>query len=147
MNKVSLSQLNVKWYLFRDALIQLLGSPKRAEMVLGAMRLQATYGSCFASARFLAGQAFSSEKSWDRLLRVLAEEKLVWKTRRQRPDGTLGTNLVNFLPLWQRLVKALGRILGAGKLKIYKRLITHSYLLYKFSLEGVYGEVEISSLK
>lgn len=89
----------------RGPLKALLGNWKRVEMVLEGMRLQATMGRCFASARHLAGVAWANEKTWDRCLAKLRSHELVEVARLVRQDNTLATNLVDFSALWTWLLK------------------------------------------
>ena len=146
MTSISVSMLNVKWHLIRDVLIQQLGSPHRAEMVLRAMKLQAWYGECFASAHFLAGQAFRGEKCWDRCLATLRAHGLVKTRRRIRDNGQQGTNSIDFTLLWRYLVKVMGSLLKKGRTRLFKRVRLKKYLLFKFSVNWRYGEVAIYKL-
>lgn len=146
MSSISTDVLFVKWFLLRDALITLLGSPHRAEMTLQALKLQAVYGKCFASARFLGGQAFHSEKCWDRCLARLRDAELVKTYRRIRPGGTLGTNVTDLRPLWRYLLEALGDLLKKGRTRLFGVLRTRTYILFKFSANWRYGEVVVHPL-
>lgn len=143
MSRIPFSQLVVKWHFLRDSLICILGSPHRAEMALGAMKLQAYYGECYASSYFLAAQAFRGEKCWDRLLRRLRELDMVRTRRRIRPDGKHGTNLIDLTRLWEYLKKALGKMMEDLRVKIFKVLHAKGYLLYKASVGLVYTETLI----
>jgi len=146
MHSIPVSVLNVKWYLLRDVLIQQLGSPHRAEMVLSAMRIQGWYGECYASASFLAGQAFRGEKCWDRCLAKLRRHGLVETHRRIRPNGQQGTNSIDFTLLWRHLARILGSLLNKGRTRLFKRVRLEKYLLFKFSVNYHYGEVAIYPL-
>lgn len=115
MASIPLSTLQRKHHLIRDALGGMLGSWKRVEMVLVALRLQAYYDKpCYASARFLAGSAFANEKTWDRALAQLRKHGLVRVGHRTRRSGYRSTNSVDLTPLWQRLVRLLQQALYAA---------------------------------
>jgi len=143
MLRIPFSQLVVKWHFLRDSLICILGSPHRAEMVLGAMKIQAYYGECFASARYLGAQAFRGEKSWDRLLCRLRELDLVRTRRRIRVDGKQGTNVTDLTRLWEYLKKALGKMMEEVKIRIYHLLRARGYIRYKAQVNGAYTEVVV----
>jgi len=91
------------WQLLYPLLLSMLGTPKRAEMVKEALRIQAITGECFASARYLAGAGLGSEKTWDRLVGRLKAAKLIRVIRLTRPDGTKSVNLLDFSALWNIL--------------------------------------------
>jgi len=81
----------------------------KAELVLEAMKLEAYYGECFASARFFihekAGRSKNSQTIWYRIIAKLGD--LVEKKRRRRPNKTLGTNLLRFEKLFKLLLSLL----------------------------------------
>lgn len=117
MASIPLSTLQRKHHLIRDALGGMLGSWKRVEMVLTALQMQAYYGRpCFASARFLAGSALCSEKTWDRALARLRAHGLALVRHRRRRSGYRSTNSVDLTPLWQRLVRLLQQALFKASL-------------------------------
>ena len=82
---------------------------KRVEMVMAAIRLQATTGQCFAGARFLGASGFGSEKTWDRTISHLRSLGLVQTTRLVREDGRQSTNLADFSALWALLLSLLSQ--------------------------------------
>lgn len=88
-------------------LCKLLGSPNRAEMTKKALLLQALTGKCFASARYLAGAGFSSEKTWDRCLAYLKSKGWAETARTRRPNGYDSVNLIDLRELWKLLIKIL----------------------------------------
>lgn len=88
--------------------------PRRADMVINAMRIQA-FGECFASAAFLASHARASEKTWDRTLGYLKVARLVSVKRLHRENGEQSTNLTDFSRLFLAIVKALR--LGAKRFR------------------------------
>ena len=73
------------------------------------MRLQAWYGTCFASARFLGHQGAISNKAFLRTLRLLRSKGLVSVKRRVRRNGTQGTYETDFRELWRWLREAVKR--------------------------------------
>lgn len=108
--------------LLHEVLGHVLGSYRSASMVILGMRLQAHYGVCFASARFLGeaggrerlpwelcppGREYAERKRWYRALRQLKHWGVVRVQRRIRPDGSCGTNVVDFGGLWVWLRKHL----------------------------------------
>lgn len=80
---------------------------KRVEMMMEALRLQATLGHCFASADYLASHGWGSRKTWDRSLARLRSHELVTTERLYREDGTQSTNLADFSGLWTLILKLL----------------------------------------
>lgn len=80
---------------------------KRVEMVLEALRLQATRGKCYASAKYFGGVGFASEKTWDRTIAWLRSHFLVSTERLYREDGTQSTNLADFSSLWALILAVL----------------------------------------
>lgn len=88
---------------------ELLGSHSRAEMVVVALAIQMFAGSCYASARFIAGRTCRTGTCWDRCLARLRELDLVRTWRLQRPDGHLSTNLIDLRRLWELLLKLLAQ--------------------------------------
>ena len=48
-----------------------------------------------------------SEKTWDRVLKFLKQEKLVIVSRLQRRGGRHATNLIDFYPLWSIIIRLL----------------------------------------
>ncbi len=107
MSSIPVSTLLRKSPQVRPILIEILGSPKRANMALLAMRLQAYYGKCYASAGFIAAETRACEKTWDRCLARMKATDLVKVRRRIRPNGTQGTNQVDLARLWQALLRIL----------------------------------------
>lgn len=87
-------------------LLCLLGSKKKAEVLKEALRLQATRGECFPSARYLAGYAHCSEKTVDRCFAQLRTMGLLRTYRTSRVGGTLSVNLLDLERLW-RAIQAL----------------------------------------
>ena len=83
------------------------GKWKRVDMAMAAIRLQATRGQCFASAKYLASHGFASEKTWDRCLARLRSLCLVWTERLYRPDGSQSVNLTDFSMLWALILRLL----------------------------------------
>jgi len=94
-------------------------SPQQADVIMMVLRLHLISGVCFASARYLGGINLS-EKGVDRLVKRLSSNGLLEKSRVVRPDGTLGTNVLNPSPLLQLLKKALGALF-----KIPKGVVWH----------------------
>jgi len=91
---------------------QLLGSPKRAEMVKAALRLQACSRHSFASAKYLAAAGLGSEKTWDRCLAQLRKLGLVDTIRTNRLNGQQSVNLLDLRKLWKYIQKLLIPITG-----------------------------------
>lgn len=103
-------------------------SPKRAEMLRYALKVQVLRGLAFCSAKRYAGLAFksgtmitgkkqpvsgfASEKTWDRCLAFLKEHDLVDVERLQKLNGQYSVNLINFRKLWQLLLKLLAGSVG-----------------------------------
>ena len=108
--------LNKHWLLCQDLLRQRFRSPNtkkpflRADMILGALRIQGTYGSNFASAKVLASNVRGSASTWDRLLVDLRAMKLVRTRRLMRANGTEATNEIDLTPLWEWLWAILAKI-------------------------------------
>lgn len=123
-----------------DALYQILvaftGSPKRAEMLRYALKVQALNGLAFCSAKRYAGQAipdrqgFASEKTWDRLLSFLKAEGLVKVERLYKFNGKQSVNLINFVRLWRLLLKLLAHRIGS--------LIQHIKGVFFIKLSGAW---------
>lgn len=84
-------------------MVKLLGSPKQAEMVREALRLQALFGWCFPKAQTLADKGLASEKTWDRCLGFLRERGWARTWRLYRQDGTQSVNLLDLGGLWEVL--------------------------------------------
>lgn len=103
----------------RGVLISCQLSPNQADVVMMVLRLHLISGVCFASARYLGGVCLS-EKGVDRLVKKLSNKGLLKKKRILRPNGTLGTNVLNPSPLLQLLKKALGRLLNLPKVAAWQ---------------------------
>ncbi len=101
------SELFNQWTQVHGLLCGLLGTWKRAEMVMEGLRLQATRGKCYASARHLASAGFGHKKTWDRVLSLLRSQDLVTTARLMRLNRSLSTNLTDFSLLWSLLLKLL----------------------------------------
>lgn len=102
-----------RWDEVSDLLLGLSGSPKWAEMIREALRLQAWSGLSFASAAYLAEKALANEKTWDRCLRWLREQGLVASWRLHRTNGEQSTNLLDLTRLWEMLLQLLRRTVRA----------------------------------
>ncbi len=138
---------------------------KRVEMILTALRLQAFYGRCIASAGYLAndpkrnkawrerrglptsvrssGPLCGDEKSWDRLLFILRSYGLVTTTRLKRDNGQLGVNLIDLRGLWFTLIRRLGRLLFETGAKIFQVIQSRWSLRWKVRLSTGYSEIVI----
>lgn len=109
-------------------LITFTGSPKRAEMLRYALKVQALRGLAFCSAKRYAGQAmpgrkgFACEKTWDRLLAFLKEKDLVDVERLHKFNGKQSVNLINFLKLWLMLLKLLAASIDSLVSHVGRRL-------------------------
>jgi hypothetical protein len=120
----------------RHALIQVLGSHDFASIVEHGLRLQARYGSCFASARFLGFQVAQARYLREheyvmttdpedverikkngrmivlRLMTRLRSDGLITTVRRIRPNATQGTNVIDFSALWRILQPILNALMN-----------------------------------
>lgn len=85
-------------------LFGLLGTRKRVAMVMEGLKLQATGGKCFASARTLADKAGAHRKTWDRISAWLRSQALIQTARLMRKNRSLSTNLTDFSLLWALLL-------------------------------------------
>lgn len=95
------------WDELYSILLKLLGTPRRAEMVKMALRLQVLSGKCFASAKYLAGAGFSNEKTWDRCLAYLKSQGWAETERAKRPNGYRSTNVLDLRKLWALIMAYL----------------------------------------
>ena len=109
-------------------LVVLTRSPKRAEMLRYALKVQILRGLAFCSAKRYAGLAykpgtmiagkkqpvtgFASEKTWDRCLAFLKEQGMVDVERLKKFNGQYSVNLINFRKLWMLLLKLLASSVG-----------------------------------
>ena len=99
------------------------------------LRFQCCYGSCVASAAYLAAQHGANEKTYDRLLRYLRRHDLATARRLHHPDGRRWVNRTSVERLWFRLVKLLGRLLLETSAKLLKsQQSDHLCLKYRSSL-------------
>ena len=102
-----------RWSELYFLLLKITGSPKWAEMLKTGLRLQAWRGYEFAGAKYLAKSAQASEKTWDRCLHWLREQRLVASWRLHRLNGEQSTNLLDLTLLWRLLLKLLSRSVRA----------------------------------
>src|SRR4030042_2030178 len=114
------------WDKVQGALIAILGSRKKADMVLEGMRLEAVYGLAFASARHYAAYAGVTGTVWDRLCKHLRQQGWIEVRRLWRPNGTMSTNLISFRRLFAwafALVRAnlrgVRRVKGTTMVKVH----------------------------
>ena len=123
MNSIPLPQLLSSWEDVRRLVKQRTGSYRRAEAVLGGMRLQAWYGECFASAAFLGGKGLLSNKAWLRCIHQLEVDGLVTLKRNVRAKwvhdaggrplgGTYGTFSVDFQALWRWALEIIRHLIA-----------------------------------
>ncbi len=103
------NELMNHWTKIRDILFDMLGTWKRVNMVMEGLRLQATQGKCYASARYLASAGLANKKTWDRVSLLLRSQALISTARLMRPNRSLSTNLTDFSALWALLLKLLQR--------------------------------------
>jgi hypothetical protein len=124
MKSIPYSLIVKERHRVRHALTQILGSRDMADVALHGIRIQSRYGSCFASGAFLGydvaysrfirrhGYApIAGSSDMDkirhnakimtfRMIDQMRDKGLVETTRRIRPDGNQGTNIVDFTRLW-----------------------------------------------
>lgn len=100
------------WGRVYPLLLSTLGTPRRAEMVQTALRLQAVYAKCHASAAYLGASAGSNEKTWDRTLAILKDHNLVDVMRLRRSNGDDSVNQVDLRRLWLMLERYIQHSVG-----------------------------------
>lgn len=90
----------------RILLRNLLPSRKSVGVTMEALRLQAYYGKCYASAKYIAENARvkGSVRTWQRVLALLRNNGLATTERLVTRFGRLSVNLLDLSELWRLLV-------------------------------------------
>ena len=115
------------------------------QLAFSLLRMQCCYGSCVASAAWLAGQEGANEKTYDRFLRYLRRHDLATARRLHHPDGRRWVNRTSVERLWYRLVKSLGRLLLEPTAKLLKAQVG-GHLCFKYRCSFGYDEKRIYAL-
>ena len=163
-------------YVFRNVhttrtlLTRLLGSADAADAVILALKLDAYYGSCFASATFLGFQVAQAREHrrtgwadielsdadtarlrnngkmfWRRLLVTLRQMGLVDTVRRIRPDGTQGTYRYDWTALWRFLDAALKAIGNARRWSVRAVTVVGGFATAAVRVAGIYHDVRTAT--
>lgn len=96
------------------------GSRKRALATAEGMKLEAYYGSCFASTTWLGRAGGLSNKAFQRNLNWLEDQGLIERERRVRPDKTLGTYRIRWSKLWTIVSELLSEWNLVRQRKLYR---------------------------
>ena len=146
MEHISIERFLQEYPRARVVVRGILGSGRRAEVVLGGMRLQAVYGECFAGTTYLGQYGRLSNKATQRTLRWLVARDLITRQRRVRPEGsrsangrnlsgTDGTYLIDWSRLWawvKQLLEEWRRLTfqKMARMRGHARLTPREYMVW-----------------
>lgn len=167
MSSISYSLIVKENSRVRSALSHVLGSLGAADVALRGMRLQAKYGSCFASAAWLGQEVavsryikrngvgphpdseemakvkFNAKTLAIRYITQMRDMGLVTTVRRTRPDKKQGTNLVDFTALWRVVEPIVRSLMQTPKWHTAQRVMRAGVAYIAIRIQSIWETVRI----